>query len=211
MVTVERVVGEYTHRKANIEVTDLPGIYSFSALSPDEEVARKHILLDTPDVVVNVVDASNLERNLYLTTQLLEMQVPVVVALNMIDLSEQRGIKIDLAHLETHLGCPVVPLIAIRKQGIERLRSVICEVSKQKRLPDNQVQYDAEVEALLRKLEVELGDVALSKRISGRWLAIKCLEKDRLADQILGVDPCFPILRSHLKRRSASPVVISIW
>ncbi|MCK4563496.1 MAG: 50S ribosome-binding GTPase, partial [Verrucomicrobia bacterium] len=70
-VTVERVVGEYTHGNSNVEVTDLPGIYSFSALSPDEEVARKHILFDTPDVVVNVIDASNLERNLYLTTQLL--------------------------------------------------------------------------------------------------------------------------------------------
>ena len=200
-VTVERVVGEYTHCKANIEVTDLPGIYSFSALSPDEEVARKHILFDTPDVVVNVVDASNLERNLYLTTQLLEMEVPVVIALNMTDLAEQRGIKIDIAHLETHLGCPVVPLIATRKQGIERLRSVICESSKRKQLPENRVQYDAEVEALLRKLEVELGDVALSKRISGRWLAIKCLEKDRLADQILGVDRALlPDMEEPLKK-----------
>ena len=116
-VTVERVIGEYTHCDATIEVTDLPGIYSFSALSPDEEVARRHILFDTPDVVVNVIDASNLERNLYLTTQLLEMNVPVVVALNMMDMAKQRGIRIEVEHLAKHLGCPVIPVVASKKRG----------------------------------------------------------------------------------------------
>jgi ferrous iron transport protein B len=187
-VTVERMVGEYDHCGATVEVTDLPGIYSFSALSPDEIVARKHILFDKPDVVVNVIDASNLERNLYLTTQLLEMDVPVVVALNMMDMAQQRGVKIDVEHLQTHLGCSVVPIVATRKKGLEELRCTVCDISKTKRLPGNRVQYDAQLEPLLRKLEVELGSIALSKKISARWLAIKVLEKDPLADQTLGVD-----------------------
>ena len=129
-VTVERVTGEYVHCDATIDVTDLPGIYSFSALSPDEEVARKHILFDSPDVVVNVIDASNLERNLFLTTQLLEMDVPVVVALNMMDMAKQRGIRLEIEHLQEHIGCPVVPIVASKKKGIEELKKAICAISK---------------------------------------------------------------------------------
>jgi ferrous iron transport protein B len=200
-VTVERMIGEYDHCGATVEVTDLPGIYSFSALSPDEEVARKYILFDKPDVVVNVIDASNLERNLYLTTQLLEMDVPVVVALNMMDMAEQRGVKIDVDHLQTHLGCPVVPVVATRKKGMEELRCTVCDISKTRQLPSNRVQYDAQLEPLLRKLEVELGSIALSKKLSARWLAIKVLEKDAIADQTLGVDRALlPDLEEPLRK-----------
>lgn len=187
-VTVERVMGEYTHRDATVEVTDLPGIYSFSALSPDEEVARKHILFDTPNVVVNVIDASNLERNLYLTTQLLEMDVPVVVALNMMDMAKQRGIRIETKHLEKHLGCPVIPTVASKKRGIEELRAAICRISKSHHKPEVRVTYEKDIEKVLESLEISLADVALSKEVSARWLAIKLLEKDELAEEILGAD-----------------------
>jgi len=200
-VTVERVMGEYSHCDATIEVTDLPGIYSFSALSPDEEVARKHILFDTPDVVVNVVDASNLERNLYLTTQLLEMDVPVVVALNMMDVARQRGIRIEVEHLETHLGCPVVPIVASKKKGIDELRSAICSISKSQRKPGVWIEYEKDIEEVIRSMEVSLADVALSKDVSARWLAVKLLEKDELATEILGADKAqLPDLDEHLRK-----------
>jgi ferrous iron transport protein B len=200
-VTVERVIGEYTHCDATVEVTDLPGIYSFSALSPDEEVARKHILFDSPDVVVNVIDASNLERNLYLTTQLLEMDVPVVVALNMMDMAKQRGIRIEIEHLAKHLGCPVIPVVASKKRGMEELRASICEISKSKHKPGTQVAYEKDIEKVIRSLEVSLGDVALNKKVSARWLAIKLLEKDELALEILGADKAqLPDLDHELKK-----------
>ncbi len=200
-VTVERVMGEYTHCDATIDVTDLPGIYSFSALSPDEEVARKHILFDTPDVVVNVIDASNLERNLYLTTQLLEMNVPVVVALNMMDMAKQRGIRIEVEHLAKHLGCPVVPIVASKKTGIDDLRDAICNISKTHHKPGVRIEYEKDIEEVLRTLEINLADVALSKKVSARWLAIKLLEKDELANEIIGADKALlPDLDQELKK-----------
>ena len=200
-VTVERVMGEYTHCDAAIEVTDLPGIYSFSALSPDEEVARKHILFDTPDVVVNVIDASNLERNLYLTTQLLEMDVPVVVALNMMDMAKQRGIRIEVEHLAQHLGCPVIPVVASRKNGIEELKSAICSISKTHHKPGVRVEYEKDIEQVLRILEISLADVALNKQVSARWLAVKLLEKDALAQEIIGPDMAqLPELDEELRK-----------
>ncbi len=187
-VTVERVMGEYTHCDASVDVTDLPGIYSFSALSPDEEVARKHILFDTPDVVVNVIDASNLERNLYLTTQLLEMDVPVVVALNMMDMAKQRGIRLEIDHLAEHLGCPVIPVVASKKSGIDELQHAICDISKSHHKPGVRIAYEKDIEKVIHSLEVSLGDIALTKKVSARWLAIKLLEKDELALELIGAD-----------------------
>ncbi len=187
-VTVERVVGEYMHCEATVEATDLPGIYSFSALSPDEEVARRHILFDSPDVVVNVIDASNLERNLYLTTQLLEMNVTVVVALNMMDMAKQRGIRIEVEHLAEHLGCPVIPLVASKKKGMEELRTTICAISKSHHKPGVHIAYEKDIEKVIASLAISLSDVALSKQVSARWLAVKLLEKDELAQEILGAD-----------------------
>jgi ferrous iron transport protein B len=200
-VTVERVLGEYTHHGAAVEVTDLPGIYSFSALSLDEEVARKHILFDTPDVVVNVIDASNLERNLYLTTQLLEMNVPVVVALNMMDMAKQRGIRIELSHLAKHLGCPVVAITASKKKGLDELKQAIQEIGESKVTPGVRVSYEKDIEDILRSLEISLSDVALTKNVSPRWFAVKLVEKDELAEELLGTDKAqLPDLDQQLKK-----------
>ncbi len=200
-VTVERIEGEYTSGDKTVEVTDLPGIYSFSALSLDEEVARKHILFDTPDVVVNILDASNLERNLYLTTQLLEMNVPVVVALNMMDMAKQRGIRIEVEHLAKHLGCPVVPIVASRKKGIEELRDSIAAVASSKARPNTEVTYSEDVEKILVSLQISLGDVALSRNVSARWLAVKLLENDELAQEVIGADSALlPDMQEQLKK-----------
>jgi ferrous iron transport protein B len=200
-VTVERVLGEYTHNNVAIEVTDLPGIYSFSALSLDEEVARKHILFDTPDVVVNVLDASNLERNLYLTTQLLEMNVPVVVALNMMDMAKQRGIRIEINHLAKHLGCPVVAITASKKKGLDELKQAVHEIGESQATPGVRVSYEKDIEDVLRTLEISLSDVALSKKVSPRWFAVKLVEKDELAEELLGADRAqLPDLEHQLKK-----------
>ena len=138
-------------------------------------------IVDAPDVVVNVIDASNLERNLYLTTQLLEMNVPVVVALNMMDLARQRGIRIEVDHLAKHLGCPVIPVVASKKKGTAQLRAAIEEVSATKHVPGIRIAYEKDIEKVLQSLEISLSDVALSKQVSARWLAVKLLEKDELA------------------------------
>src|SRR5947208_1497016 len=129
-VTVETKKGKFSHRGQLIEVIDLPGTYSLAPRSPDEMVAVDVILGDRPgaqrpDAIVTIVDASNLERNLYLTTQLMELRVPVVVALNMTDVAEAQGLKIDAVQLSARLGMPVVQVQANRGKGLDALRQAI--------------------------------------------------------------------------------------
>jgi ferrous iron transport protein B len=183
-VTVEHLEGECRHNDVKIRVVDLPGIYSFSAYSVDEKVSREYILKEKPDVVVNILDATNLERNLYLTTQLLEMRVPVVVALNMMDMAKQRKIQIELEHLEKYLGCPVVPLVASRREGLDRLKETILSVARTHAVSPTKVIYDSEVEPLLDELQQLAGDAARTAKVDARWLAIKLLEGDVLAEEI---------------------------
>ncbi len=180
-VTVERIDGYYNHNDIRVDVTDLPGIYSFSAFSIDESIARKHILMDTPDVVVNIVDASNIERNLYLTTQLLEMRVPVIVALNMVDIAKKRQIRIETEHLAKHLGCPVVPIVAKKGSGIDELKEAIMTIAESRAIPGSYVHYDSELEKAIGLVESEVADIASVKGVNSRWLALKVLEQDELA------------------------------
>ena len=130
-VTVERKEGKFKLTKGDLESTqlvDLPGIYSLSPYSMEEVIARDYIMNQKPDVVINIVDASNLERNLYLTTQVLELGVPVVVALNMCDVVKKKGEKIDANALSEHLGCPVVEISAVKKTGIKELKAALNNV-----------------------------------------------------------------------------------
>ncbi|HBN94787.1 MAG TPA: ferrous iron transporter B, partial [Firmicutes bacterium] len=120
-VTVERKEGQTRHGNQVYTVVDLPGTYSLGAFSEDEVVAREFILTGNPDVVINVVDATNIERNLYLTTQLLEMGAKVVVALNMVDEAEARQISVDEKALSRRLGIPVIPTVASKRKGIDEL------------------------------------------------------------------------------------------
>ncbi|MBC8414970.1 MAG: Fe(2+) transporter permease subunit FeoB [Candidatus Cloacimonetes bacterium] len=183
-VTVERIEGEYKHKDYKIEVIDLPGIYSFSAYSLDEKIAREYILMDKPDLVVNIVDGTNLERNLYLTTQLLEMKIPVVVALNMMDIAKQRKIHIEVEHLETHLGCPVIPMVASKKQGLEELKDTINIAAEKHEISKTRVLYDSVVEDTILKILYETAPFAKKHEVDSRWLAIKLLESDELAIQL---------------------------
>ena len=183
-VTVERIEGEYKYKDHKIEVIDLPGIYSFSAYSLDEKIAREYILMDKPDLVVNIVDGTNLERNLYLTTQLLEMKIPVVVALNMMDIAKQRKIHIEVEHLETHLGCPVIPMVASKKQGLKELKDTINIAAEKHEISKTRVLYDSVIEEALIRIVEKVTPFAEEHNVDPRWLAIKLLEADELAIQL---------------------------
>ena len=187
-VTVERMEGSYEFEGQSVRIVDLPGIYSFTTLSLDEQLTREYILKEKPDVVINIVDASNLERNLYLTTQLLEMKVPVVVALNMMDLAKQRRIKIQVDHLETHLNCRVVPLVATKGTSLEPLKEAVAEAVRTRTVSGTRVQYDLEVEEALGPIAEKVDEQAREQGVDARWLAIKLLERDPLAISLTGTE-----------------------
>jgi ferrous iron transport protein B len=123
--TIEKRSGRFSFADTEFEVVDLPGTYSLAAVSPEESVARDYLLQETPDVLILVVDASNPERNLYLTVQILELGIPCVVALNMSDTAETRGLRIDHGLLQQKLGVPVIRTVARRGDGIEDLLSAV--------------------------------------------------------------------------------------
>ena len=124
-VTVDRKTGTFVHEDLEVELVDLPGVYSMTASSVDEEIAREYILSKEAQLIVNIVDASNLERNLYLTSRMLEMNVPVLVVLNMMDVADERGYEIDVNALENKLGCRIIPIIASKNQGIDAVKIAI--------------------------------------------------------------------------------------
>jgi ferrous iron transport protein B len=163
-VTVERKIGFY-QGGGEVTVVDLPGVYSLavtSVSSVDERIAREFVLSGEADLLVNILDASNLERNLYLTTQLLEMRVPMLVALNMVDVARDRRIRIDVAALAARLGCPVVPIVASRGDGVQHLRAEIDRAAGERRVPKVDLGYSVEIEHALTELTPLLEGVAVS-------------------------------------------------
>ena len=178
-VTVEKKEGHLSYAGYEIKVVDLPGVYSLTAYSQDEVIARDFIVDENPDVVVDIVDASNLERNLYLAVQLLEMGVPLIIALNMMDVAESRGYKIDVNALTEEIGVPVVSMVATRNQGTQELLQTIVEVAKGNiKVTGLRLQYGQEVEEELTKLEKVISTNSLSQKYPPRWLAVKLLEED---------------------------------
>ena len=174
-VTVEKKEGKYTRDK-DVTITDLPGIYSLSPYSPEEIVARDYLLEGGPDAVINLVDATNLERNLYLTSQILNLGVPVVIALNMMDLVEKNGDKIDVDGLSRELGCPIVPTSALKGRGMEDVVKAAIDAARTKKAPALQMKFDAAVEEALVKIEGVLGDKVAPN--AARWYAIKLFEAE---------------------------------
>jgi ferrous iron transport protein B len=130
--TVEQKTGQFIHGNSNIELVDLPGTYSLSAYSPEEVIARDFILNESPDLVVIVVDAANLERNLYLAVQVLELEVPSVVVLNMFDMAEARGFQINIDRLSGALQAPVVTAVARKGRGISEIKDLIVRTAGQR-------------------------------------------------------------------------------
>ncbi|MCR4424682.1 MAG: ferrous iron transport protein B [Firmicutes bacterium] len=176
-VTVEKREGYLSTGDVRVRVVDLPGTYSLTARSADEAIARSFILEQSPDVVVDVVDASNIQRNLYLTIQLLEMGARVVVALNMFDEARALGIQVDIPALERLLGVPVVPTVATRGVGLTRLKRVMLETAK--RVKPITIDYGPEMERGIATVEDLLGrSPSLLRGRPARWLAIKLLEGD---------------------------------
>ena len=177
-VTVEKKEGKLKSKKVKEEVvvTDLPGIYSLSPYTLEEVVSRDYLLKENPDVIVDLVDATNIERNLYLTTQLIETGVPVVIALNMADLLEKRGIKIDVVRLSMLLDCPIVETSALKGEGLDKLIDEAIKTAKKKEadLPKEIFNKDLE-DAVSAAAEVLPSSIDANTK---RWYAVKFLEKD---------------------------------
>jgi ferrous iron transport protein B len=179
--TVEKVEGFVKFGMYDVHILDLPGTYSLSAYSEEEMVAREYIAIHKPDVVLNIVDASAIERNLYLTVQLLELEAPIVVALNMIDVAAKKGFKINVERFSEILGVPVIPMVAISGRGVGEALSKAVEVAIGKiKTSPMKVVYGLEVEKALSKLTEELREKLpnMCKLYPARWLAIKLLEED---------------------------------
>lgn len=178
-VTVEKKEGRYEHEGATVRVVDLPGTYSMGAYSLDEAVARDFVMTGRPDVVVDVVDASNLERNLYLTTQLLEMGANVVVALNMYDVAA-KSLRVDVAAISNLLGAPVVPTVGTTGQGIAELKAAVAAAAAPDlRASPLRINYGHEIEPHVEKLAAALASLGTLPPGPGRrWLALKLIEGD---------------------------------
>jgi ferrous iron transport protein B len=178
-VTVEKKEGLCRVQGRTLRIVDLPGVYSLTAYSMEELVARHFLLKERPDVVVDVVDASNLERHLYLAVQLIEMKVPLVLALNMSDLARQRGLEFDLEQLSRLLGAPIVPLVATKGQGIEELKKTILRCAEQARPVPVEIHYGPELDAAIEKIEMALDERhPLIEAYGRKWTALKLLEGD---------------------------------
>jgi len=179
--TVERAEGTLHYHGYTVKILDLPGIYSLSAFSIEEIVARDYIATERPDVIVNIVDASALERNLYFTIQLLELGAPMVMALNQVDFAAKKGIRVDSEKLSKALGIPVVPTVAITGTGMDELLSTIVKVLEGKiKLTPLKIRYGKEIEDRLEKLELTIREKLpdLSAKYPARWIAVKLLERD---------------------------------
>ncbi len=185
-VTVEKMAGSYRLDGAKFEVMDLPGTYSLTSYSPEERVSRDFLLHEKPSVVVNVVDASNLKRHLYLTFQLLEMEVPVIIDLNMMDVAERRDININTQELGRLLGVPVVPTAMRAGRGRDELFSSIAEVAGSRRTAKTlNIDYGP-MEPLLREIQDRLSGISKSPgEYPLRWLAIKLMEGDSEAREVV--------------------------
>ncbi len=179
-VTVEKKEGEFSIHGLRVLLTDLPGIYSLTAYSEEELVARRHILEEKPDVLIDVVDASNLERNLYLATQFMELGVPMVIALNMSDVARSRGIEFDLEKLSRLLGVRIVPTVGAKGEGVHELVHAAVKMGSRGGEPTPiQVNYGPDIEREIEALRVQVASHnGLGQRFGERWSAIKLLEND---------------------------------
>ncbi len=177
-VTVEVVEGVFRQGDVETTVVDLPGIYSLKASSEDERVARDYLLSRRESLVVNILDATNLERNLYLTAQLLELGVPIVVVITMKDLAERSGIDIDESHLAHHLGVPVFCIDATDDGDVKRVRRAIAQAEEKLPPRITRINYPGEVEEVVEAWEEPLSVLAGEISVSSRWLTLKMLEGD---------------------------------
>ena len=204
-VTVDSKIGRLYHKGYTIELVDLPGTYSLSAYTPEERYVRNYLVEEQPDVVINVVGASALERNLYLTTELMDMEVPMVIALNMYDELEQSGSKFDYPALSKMIGIPIVPTVAKRGEGIPDL---LDEVIKKYEWGDKKepvrIPYGRVLERAIDLMERELTDMDVSHlHLPLRYLCIKLLEGDKEIEELIGGLPKYDAIRARRDKEQA--------
>lgn len=187
--TVEKAEGTLHFKGYTIDIIDLPGIYSLSTFSIEELVSREYIATEKPDLVINVVDASLLERNLFFTLQLLELETPLLIALNQVDMAKKKGIMIDYEKAEKLLGVPVVPTVAVSGKGIYGMLETAIEVIEKKtKMEPLKPRYGKQIEERIEDLIILLSKIQL--RYPARWIAIKLLEEDKEVEkEVLEVSP----------------------
>ncbi|MHA1862006.1 MAG: FeoB small GTPase domain-containing protein, partial [Candidatus Ranarchaeia archaeon] len=181
--TVERAEGSLYFQGWKIKIIDLPGIYSLSTYSLEEEISREYIAHNKPDIVINVIDSTALERNLFFTFQLIELEAPLLIALNQVDLAKKKGIFIDHKQLQEILGVPVVPVVATKGLGIHRLMREAIKFVSNRTFSHHTITYGKECENFIRQLEEKVG--ALDIGYSPRWTAIKLLEEDTKISELI--------------------------
>lgn len=203
-VTVEKKIGRYTYKGDTVVLVDLPGTYSLTSYSQEEKVARDFLLHEKPAIVLDIVDAGNLERNLYLTFQLEEMGIPMIIALNMMDVAKDHGLSIDTNKLSEILGVAVIPTVGKKNEGAGEIKEAIfnthrgdhfqitacagcngCSCTSHKKKPFR-IDYGKELESVIVPLEAKiLGDPRVSSLYSSRWLAVKLMENDSEARRLV--------------------------
>ena len=195
-VTVEKMTGSYMDNGQKIEVVDLPGTYSLTSYSPEERVSRDFLLHETPSVVVNVADASNLKRNLYFTLQLLEMKIPVVLELNMMDVAKRRNIEIDVKKLSQKLGASVVPTVIKTGKGKKRLLRAITaasDLSSDQAIKSAQIDY-GHMEPFIDRIKIKLLEKTnFNETYPLGWLSIKLMEGDSEAEKLIAKNYSEPV------------------
>lgn len=187
--TVEKAEGTLHFKGYTIDIIDLPGIYSLSTFSLEELISREYIAVERPDLVINIVDASLLERNLFFTLQLLELETPMIMALNQMDMAKKKGIKIDHKKLEKLLGIPVIPTVAVSGKGIyELLEKAIEIIEKKGNMKPLKAKYGKEIEERIEKISSLIKKIQF--KYPARWVAIKLLEGDEeVKKEVLKVNP----------------------
>lgn len=196
-VTVDRKEGKLKGHK-DVIIQDLPGIYSLSPYSPEEIVSREYLVNEKPDAIINIIDATNIERNLYLTTQLLELGTPMVLAFNMMDLVRKNGDKIDLVKLGKELGTPVFPISALKGEGGEELVAKAVEIATKNERQEHPHVFTGSVEHALAHIEESIQDKVERQHL--RWFAVKLFENDEKVIEALKLDAA---LLKHIKEHVA--------
>lgn len=181
-VTIDKKIGQFKVADQHVDLVDLPGTYSLdvNAQTPlDEKIARDYALSGESQLIINIIDASNLERNLYLTAQLLEMKIPLVVVLNMVDVAKRNGLTTDAQALEKRLGCPVIALSANNKKGISALKECIAQGLKFNKVSAQQPSYDEKVTQAVNNITTSLATHSVPlANVDSQWLALRLLEQD---------------------------------
>ena len=185
-VTIEKRSGKYCYKEDTVILVDLPGTYSLTSYSQEERIATDFLLYEKPAVVLDIIDASNLERNLYLTFQLQEMGMPLIIALNMMDVAEARGLRIDTQKLSELLKVPVIATVGNKGKGKEELKTAIINTRRNTENNNFRIDYGEKLEPILNLLEKRFSeDPKISLSYPVRWLAVKLMENDSVARRLV--------------------------